>query len=99
MYMRAAQFDDPSTNPVNVICSGIDGAASLTNDTLAKIFAGLVAIEGNRSCYLSIAPSSSSTNALPSSANDETSEGWSWQVFNIIIQNYNVYRIVTSSNW
>ncbi|KAL6199817.1 hypothetical protein ACLB2K_029599 [Fragaria x ananassa] len=60
-------------------CSGIDGAASLTNDTLAKIFAGLVAIEGNRSCYLSIAPSSSSTNALPSSANDETSEGWGWQ--------------------
>ncbi|KAL6204920.1 hypothetical protein ACLB2K_022187 [Fragaria x ananassa] len=79
MYTRAAQFDDPSTNPVNVICSGIDGAASLTNDTLAKIFAGLVAIEGNRSCYLSIAPSSSSTNALPSNANDETSEGWSWQ--------------------
>ncbi|KAM5584332.1 hypothetical protein ABKV19_003949 [Rosa sericea] len=77
MYMKAAQFDDPSTNPVNMICNGIDGASS-TNDTLAKIFAGLVAIAGNNSCYLNDAPSS--TNALPSSTNDdETSVGWSWQ--------------------
>ncbi|XP_002523752.2 lysosomal Pro-X carboxypeptidase [Ricinus communis] len=68
MYSGAAQYNKPPTYPVNIICSGIDGAASSSNDTLDKIFAGVVAYRGNRSCYIN-----------PPTNLSETSVGWRWQ--------------------
>ncbi|KAK3408106.1 hypothetical protein EUGRSUZ_J00405 [Eucalyptus grandis] len=59
-YEGAAQYNDP---PVKEICNAIDGA-SPRNDILGKIFAGLVASDGNLPCYVN-----------PS----QTDLGWSWQ--------------------
>ncbi|KAI4334308.1 hypothetical protein L6164_019019 [Bauhinia variegata] len=66
-YASAAQYNDPPTYPVTVICSGIDGA-SLGNDTLSKIYAGLVAYWGNSSC-----------NYISPANMTWTIGGWSWQ--------------------
>lgn len=69
--MVAAQYDAPPKYPVSEICGGIDGVS--TNDTLAKIFVGLVAYEGNKSCYVN--------DYQPVSDDDlETLQGWEWQV-------------------
>lgn len=67
VYARAAQYDSPPRYPVTVVCGGIDGASS-GNDTLSKIFAGLVAYRGNRSCYVN----------QPGNLS-ETDIGWGWQ--------------------
>lgn len=67
MYTGAAQYNRPPRYPVTVVCGGIDGA-SHGNDTLSKIFAGVVAYRGNKSCYVN-APKNKS----------ETDVGWRWQ--------------------
>jgi lysosomal Pro-X carboxypeptidase len=72
MYAHAAQYDIPPRYPVTVVCGGIDGASS-TDDILTKIFAGVVAYEGNRSCYL-----------IPRNGT-ESGVGWLWQVINQLI--------------
>ncbi|KAJ9129354.1 hypothetical protein P3X46_033858 [Hevea brasiliensis] len=70
MYSGAAQYNKPPTYPVNIICSGIDGSSSTDsgNDTLSKIFAGLFAYRGNKSCYIN-----------PPTNVSETRVGWRWQ--------------------
>ena len=71
MYTGAAQYNAPPTYPVTVICGAIDGVS--TNDTLAKIYAGLVAYEGNKPCYVN--------DYQPVSEEEyETIQGWAWQV-------------------
>lgn len=70
MYAGAAQYDRPPRYPVTVICRGIDGASS-TDDILTKIFAGVVAYTGNRSCYINQPRNET-----------ETDVGWRWQVIN-----------------
>lgn len=83
--MVAAQYDDPPKYPVTVICGGIDRASA--NDTLGKIFAGLVAYEGIKSCYVN--------DDQPVSDDDyETAQGWSWQVINCIQFNYLSYMSI-----
>ncbi|XP_030540865.1 lysosomal Pro-X carboxypeptidase-like [Rhodamnia argentea] len=69
-YAGAAQYDEPPTYPVEVMCRGIDGANASENGILVKIFAGVVAISGNSSCY--IVPPSGTT---PS----QGQLGWKWQ--------------------
>lgn len=68
MYTGAAQYNRPPRYPVTVVCGGIDGA-SHGNDTLSKIFAGVVAYRGNKSCYVNEPKNKS-----------ETDVGWGWQV-------------------
>ncbi|XP_009785587.1 uncharacterized protein [Nicotiana sylvestris] len=63
-YAVAAQYDDPPRYPVTLICGGIDGATN-GSDVLDRIFAGIVAYEGNKSCY----------NILPG----QPDLGWDWQ--------------------
>ncbi|XP_050369169.1 uncharacterized protein LOC126787304 [Argentina anserina] len=70
MYIGAAQYDAPPTYPVTEICGAIDGVSS--KDTLAKIFAGLVAYEGKKSCYVN--------DYQPGSESLETVQGWAWQI-------------------
>ncbi|KAM5584325.1 hypothetical protein ABKV19_003944 [Rosa sericea] len=67
MYTRAAQYNRPPKYPVTVVCGGIDGASS-THNILTKIFAGVVAYTGNRSCYVN----------QPRNLT-ETDVGWRWQ--------------------
>ncbi|XP_022730956.1 lysosomal Pro-X carboxypeptidase-like [Durio zibethinus] len=66
MYASAAQYNQPPRYPVTVVCGGIDGSEKL--DILSKIFAGIVAFRGNRSCYIN-QPTNQS----------ETTVGWRWQ--------------------
>lgn len=73
-YLSAAQYDQPPSYPVTEICGGIDGASEGA-DILSRVFAGLVAYIGNRSCY--------DTNEYNSPS--ETSEGWGWQVNYVFI--------------
>ncbi|KAL3718218.1 hypothetical protein ACJRO7_003365 [Eucalyptus globulus] len=68
LYWRAAQYDDPPIYPVTMICNGIDGANTIENGILGKIFAGIVAYDGNSTCYVN-----------PSTDVSQTSLGWSWQ--------------------
>ncbi|KAJ9188757.1 hypothetical protein P3X46_000122 [Hevea brasiliensis] len=70
MYSGAAQYNKPPTYPVNIVCSGIDGSSSTDSgkDNLSKIFAGLFAYMGDRSCYIN------SPANVP-----ETSMGWRWE--------------------
>ncbi|KAK9939961.1 hypothetical protein M0R45_016640 [Rubus argutus] len=67
MYSGAAQYNDPPRYPVTMICGGIDGASS-TDDILTKIFAGVVAYNGNWSCYVNQPRNET-----------ETDVGWRWQ--------------------
>ncbi|KAJ0099794.1 hypothetical protein Patl1_21035 [Pistacia atlantica] len=73
MYATAAQYNQPPRYPVSMVCGGIDGAPSQT-DILGKIFAGVVAFKGNRSCYIN-APMNES----------ETDVGWQWQTCSEIV--------------
>ncbi|KAH9660407.1 prolylcarboxypeptidase-like protein [Citrus sinensis] len=69
VYADAAQYNQPPEYPVNMLCGGIDGAAlGIDNDILSKIFAGVVAYEGNMSCYVN-----------PPTIETETTVGWRWQ--------------------
>ncbi|MBA0683968.1 hypothetical protein Goari_025586, partial [Gossypium aridum] len=67
MYAVVAQYDRPPRYPVTVVCGGIDGANE-KQDILDKIFAGVVAYKGNRSCYIN-----------PPTNKSETDVGWRWQ--------------------
>ncbi|XP_062172744.1 uncharacterized protein LOC133878226 [Alnus glutinosa] len=67
IYTYSAQYNYPPYYPVNNVCGGIDGAPS-GSDILRKIFAGVVAHEGNRSCYVN-GPRNIS----------ESTVGWEWQ--------------------
>ncbi|XP_054792131.1 uncharacterized protein LOC129316417 [Prosopis cineraria] len=67
MYTSAAQYNRPPSYPVTVICGGIDGA-SFGSDILSKIYAGVVAYEGNGTCKVN-GPINSNV----------TADGWSWQ--------------------
>lgn len=67
LYTQTAQYNHPPKYPVTVVCGGIDGGA-LGSDILSKIFAGVVAYRGNRTCYVN-APTNES----------ETAVGWRWQ--------------------
>ncbi|MFQ6631558.1 hypothetical protein Gotur_009184, partial [Gossypium turneri] len=67
MYAVVAQYDRPPRYPVTVVCGGIDGANE-KQDILDKIFAGVVAYKGNRSCYIN-----------PPTNESETDVGWGWQ--------------------
>jgi hypothetical protein len=73
MYANAAQYNKPPTYPVNKVCGGIDGGG-FGDDLLGRVFGGLVAYKGNRSCYVN-EPTNQS----------ETSVGWRWQVQYIYI--------------
>lgn len=68
VYSTAAQYNSPPRYPVTVVCGGIDGAPKGT-DILGRIFAGLAAYRGNKTCY------DTSEYNRPS----ETQLGWSWQ--------------------
>lgn len=50
MFTRSAQYDNPPNYPVKTICDAIDGAPEGA-DVLDRIFAAVVAYEGNQSCY------------------------------------------------
>ncbi|KAG8483425.1 hypothetical protein CXB51_022239 [Gossypium anomalum] len=67
MYAVVAQYDSPPWYPVTVVCGGIDGANEKQN-ILDKIFAGVVAYKGNRSCYIN-----------PPTNESETYVKWRWQ--------------------
>ncbi|KAL3718210.1 hypothetical protein ACJRO7_003358 [Eucalyptus globulus] len=68
LYTTAAQYDHLPRYPVTVICNGIDGANTTENGILGKIFAGVVAYEGNSTCYVNPPTNVSQTNL-----------GWGWQ--------------------
>ncbi|XP_030451483.1 uncharacterized protein LOC115673448 [Syzygium oleosum] len=76
VYADAAQYNDPIKRPVEAICNAIDGA-SPRNDTLRKIFAGLVASDGNLTCYVN--PPSPGPSQ-PSPGPSQTDLGWDWQL-------------------
>ncbi|XVF05275.1 hypothetical protein REPUB_Repub05bG0157800 [Reevesia pubescens] len=65
-YASVAQYNQPPRYPVTIVCGGIDG--SKKKDILSKIFDGVVAYRGNRSCYIN-QPTNQS----------ETAVGWGWQ--------------------
>ncbi|PHU03468.1 hypothetical protein BC332_28719 [Capsicum chinense] len=65
-YSSAAQYNGPPSYPVTIICEGIDGAPKGSH-VLDHIHAGIVAYEGNLSCY--------NTIYTPS----ESDMGWAWQ--------------------
>lgn len=69
IYVQNAKFDIPPIYPVDMICRGIDEARNET-DILDRIFAGLVAIAGNSSCYINASRLTDSNSLL----------SWSWQV-------------------
>ncbi|KAH7850615.1 hypothetical protein Vadar_000467 [Vaccinium darrowii] len=71
LYAGAAQYDFPPSYPVAQFCGGVDGAKQGTG-VLGKIFAGLVALTGNQTCYVNQASNSPSVSNVPS-------DGWSWQ--------------------
>ncbi|KAI6669918.1 hypothetical protein NL676_004803 [Syzygium grande] len=69
LYQSAAQYNDPSTQPLKLMCDAINGASPGIS-LLRKIFAGLVAISGNLTCYV---------NSPASGTFAQTLLGWSWQ--------------------
>ncbi|KAK3228388.1 hypothetical protein Dsin_000269 [Dipteronia sinensis] len=73
LYCTAAQYDRPPRYPVTVVCDGIDGA-SQNSDNLDRIFAGIVAFRGYKSCY-------NLSEFFPS----ETLQGWRWQTCSEIV--------------
>ncbi|KAF3976341.1 hypothetical protein CMV_000472 [Castanea mollissima] len=68
IYSDAAQYNQPPSYPLSILCNAIDGA-SVGTDTLGRIYAGVVAYMGNHSCY--------DVNVFKRPT--ETSEGWNWQ--------------------
>ncbi|KAG9456823.1 hypothetical protein H6P81_001331 [Aristolochia fimbriata] len=73
-YLAWAQYDDPPEYPVNVICKAIDGAKP-GSDVLDRIFAGLVSMQGNKSCY----------DIGGSGGEDDVLNGWFWQMCTEIV--------------
>ncbi|KAI6669920.1 hypothetical protein NL676_004805 [Syzygium grande] len=74
VYAGAAQYNDPFKRPVEAICNAIDGA-SPGNDILWKIFAGLLASDGNLTCYVN----------PPSPRPSQTDLGWPWQDIKLVL--------------
>ncbi|KAL3717956.1 hypothetical protein ACJRO7_003140 [Eucalyptus globulus] len=74
VYAEAAQYNDPLSRPVEVICNAINGA-SPRNDILGKIFAGLASSDRNSTCYVNPPPT-----PLP-----QTYLGWQWQTCSEIL--------------
>lgn len=64
--MIASQFNLP-LYLVNRVCAAID--ETQTNDILFKIFAAVVAFNGNSRCYIN-----------PPTPESQTVTGWEWQV-------------------
>ncbi|KAJ9178018.1 hypothetical protein P3X46_009938 [Hevea brasiliensis] len=75
LYTEAAQFDYPPTYRVSLVCGGVNGAPEGT-DILGRIFAGVVAYLGERSCY---------DLNLFNDLTDETSLAWAWQTCSEIV--------------
>jgi len=71
-YAAAAQYDDPPRYPVEIVCRGIDGANASGKGILKKIFAGVVALDRNSTCY--IVPPNGTTPT-------QSELGYSWQVY------------------
>jgi len=71
IYMAAAQYDAPPSYPVTMVCKSID-EPSFGNDILGRIFAGMVAYEGELPCYVN-----------EPTKETETDVGWSWQVISV----------------
>ena len=69
IYSEVAQYDHPPNYPLSIVCGGIDGAPKGI-DILGRIFAGVVAYMGNKSCY----------DMNEFNHPDETYMGWKWQV-------------------
>ncbi|KAI6683872.1 hypothetical protein NL676_029785 [Syzygium grande] len=78
-YARAAQYDDPPTYPVEVICKGIDGGNTSETGILEKIFAGVVAWHGNSRCYI---------NPPTGTAPSQTKLGWGWQDIERVLRKF-----------
>ncbi|KAK4358643.1 hypothetical protein RND71_020872 [Anisodus tanguticus] len=74
-YAKVAQYNNPPSYPVTVVCGGIDGAPKGSH-ILDRIFAGIVAHQGNQSCY--------NTSNIP----NETSLGWEWQDIKLILHKF-----------
>ncbi|PHT68933.1 hypothetical protein T459_28420 [Capsicum annuum] len=74
-YSSAAQYNGPPSYPVTIICGGIDGAPKGSHG-LDRIHAGIVAYEGNLSCY--------NTIYTPS----ESDMGWAWQDIKFILRKF-----------
>nr|GMD15949.1 lysosomal Pro-X carboxypeptidase [Ipomoea batatas] len=53
VYYLVATLDTPPTYPLDVLCRGIDGVKNVT-DVLDRIVSGLIALEGEKSCYVNI---------------------------------------------
>ncbi|XAR60057.1 Lysosomal Pro-Xaa carboxypeptidase [Bertholletia excelsa] len=66
LYAGAAQYNSPPRYPVDIVCAGINGG-SQGIDILGRIFSGIVAYQGNGSCY-DLGDNQS-----------ETIIGWHWQ--------------------
>jgi lysosomal Pro-X carboxypeptidase len=79
--MGAAQYNMPPDYPVNKICKAIDQASFGNNNILDKIYLGLVAGYGNRTCL--------DTNPTYSS---QFFMGWGWQVVYILL--YIVFKYI-----
>ncbi|KAF5471030.1 hypothetical protein F2P56_011507 [Juglans regia] len=75
IYTEAAQYNEPQRYPLRVLCSAVDGE-SVGTDTLGRIYAGVVAYMGHRSCY--------DMNEFKNTT-DETNQGWSWQTCSEIV--------------
>lgn len=70
-YENSAQYNDPTSHPVETLCNGIDGAADGT-DVLTRIFAGVQAVNGKLDCL----------DVEYNNINDTIDNrlGWIWQV-------------------
>nr|GMD98756.1 lysosomal Pro-X carboxypeptidase-like [Ipomoea batatas] len=75
MYCATAQYDTPTQQPVTVVCGDIDGAPKGAN-ILDRIHAGVVAIEGNKPCYIVSAIEGNQSCYTVSAGGDDE---WSWQ--------------------
>ncbi|XP_031099755.1 lysosomal Pro-X carboxypeptidase-like [Ipomoea triloba] len=53
VYYLVVTLDTPPTYPLDVLCRGIDGAKNVI-DVLDRIVSGLIALEGEKSCYVNI---------------------------------------------
>ncbi|KAH8482859.1 hypothetical protein H0E87_030082 [Populus deltoides] len=67
IYMASAQYDAPPSYPVTMVCKSVD-EPSFGNDILGRIFAGMVAYQGELPCYVN-----------EPTKETETDVGWSWQ--------------------
>lgn len=75
IYSEVAQYNHPPYYPLSILCGGIDGARKGT-DILDRIFAGVVAYMGKKSCY--------DMNEF-NRPTDETYIGWRWQTCSEIV--------------